>query len=177
MSKVIVSQLRVEKLHKDHGLQGFQCYESELVKFLHEDALEHQNKKLSVTYLWFLEGNNQLVGYITLLNDKIDLVGNLKAYFNQKGISFKSIPALKIGKLAVDNKFLRRGIGTLMVAFASDHAKLISEKFSGCRFLTLEAKRNVDVNKDSIHFYKKLNFNILKERKPETPMYLDLLQR
>lgn len=176
MSKIIASQLRVEKLHKDHDIQGFQCYEKELLKFLHEDALEHQNKKFSVTYLLFLEESNQLVSYITLLNDKIDLEGDLKEYFSQKGLTFKSLPAMKIGKIAVDDRFLRRGIGKLMVAFAYDNADLISEQFAGCRFLTLDAKRNRDENKDSIHFYKKLNFKILKERKQgPTPMYLDLL--
>ncbi len=175
MSKISAGELRIEKLSKEHDLIGFQCYELELLKFLQEDALNNQNKKLSVTYLWFLEETDQLVGYITLINDRIDLFGNLKKYFNQKGIKYKSIPALKIGKLAVDNGFLRKGIGSLMVAFAYDYADLISEQYAGCRFLTLDAKRNSDESKDSIHFYNKLKFNVLKEDKRTTAMYLDLL--
>jgi len=178
MSKIDAEELRIEKLRKEHDISGFQCYERELVQFLQEDALEQYDKKLSVTFLCFLEETNELVGYISLRNDRIDLIGNLKYYFHQKGVNYKSLPALKIGKLAVDNGFLRKGIGTLLVAFAYEKAKHISEQLSGCRFLTVDAKRNIDASKDSINFYEKLSFKTLKERKQgSTPMYLDLLQR
>src|SRR3989344_870967 len=174
MSDIRSEEIRIEKLSKEHDITGFQSYEKELVKFLKEDALGQHDNKLSVTFLCFLDETNELVGYITLLNDKIDLIGNLRTYFNEKGISHKTLPALKIGKLAVDDRFLRRGIGKLMVAFAYDYADLISEQYAGCRFLTLDAKRNADESKDSIHFYRKLKFNVLKEGKRRA-MYLDLL--
>jgi|SRR3989344_2089875 len=177
MSKISWRDVRIEKLHQDHDISNFQCFEKELVKFLQEDALGNQNKKISVTYLLFLEESNHLVGYITLLNDRIDLTGNLKYYFNQKGILYTSLPALKIGRLAVDDNFLRRGIGTIMAYFAFEKAETISLKTAGCRFVTLEAKRNKDNTKDSINFYNKLNFKILKETKKATAMYLDLLDQ
>ena len=82
---------------------------------------------------------------------------------------------MKIGRLAVDDRFLRKGIGTLMIAFATKIAEKIFITYSGCRFITLDAKRSEDKSKDVIHFYKKLQFQLLKERmKGTTPMYLDL---
>jgi ribosomal protein S18 acetylase RimI-like enzyme len=75
----------------------------------------------------------------------------------------------------VEDKFLRRGIGTLLIQFALNIAFKISQQ-AGCRFLYLDAKRNQDNSKDVIHFYKKLGFEIYKERNErETPMYLDIL--
>jgi len=47
-----------------------------LVDFLVEDALENQKNRISVTYLIFLE-SGELVGYVTLLNDRINLEGDL----------------------------------------------------------------------------------------------------
>jgi GNAT superfamily N-acetyltransferase len=139
-----------------------------------EDALDNQNKKISTTHLWFLKG--RLVGYITLLNDKINLEGNLKDAFREKGILYRSLPAIKIGRLAVDDNFLCRGLGSLMLEFAFSVA-ISSNKKVGCRFITLDAKRNSDKTKDSIHFYKKRKFNPLKERiKGTTPMYYDLMK-
>jgi hypothetical protein len=45
----------------------------------------------------------------------------------------------------------------------------------GCRFITLDAIRNSDPSLDSIHFYKKMGFNVLREReKGTTPMFKDL---
>ncbi len=176
MLKIGAEEIRIEKLSKEHDITGFQCYEEELVKFLQEDALDNQNKKLSVTYLWFLKETDKLIGYITLLNDKIDLIGNLKYYFNQKGVLYGSLPAMKIGRLTVDDRFLRRGVGTLMAYFAFEKAEFASVS-AGCRFVTLDAKRNKDNLKDPIHFYSKLNFKILKEDKKRTAMCVDLLDQ
>lgn len=173
MEKINVNNIRIERMSKKHDISGFQSYEKELVKFLVEDALDNQIKRISVTYLWFLK-TGELVGHITLLNDRINLEGDLKATFREKGVSYKALPALKIGRLCVDDKFLRRGLGTLMMAFTVKVANNIFDEYSGCRFIVLDAKRTKD--SDPIHFYKKMGFNILKERiKGTTPMYLDLV--
>lgn len=175
-AKIPANHLRIEKLspaHKDI-LSSLKSYEQELVNFLMEDALDQQEKILSITYLWFLKGTNDFVGYITLLADKISLDSPLKEEFRNIGINYKSLPAMKIGRLCVDDRFIRRGIGKLMVEFAIYQAKKVCERV-GCRFITLDAKRNEDKNKDSLHFYKKMGFNILKVRqKGTTPMYKDI---
>ena len=115
-----------------------------------------------MTYLWFLKETDELIGYFTLLNDKINLEGNLKKYFNEKNIKYSNLPSLKIARLAVDNRFLRRGIGTLMIEYIVRRAKFISIKIAGCRFVTVDAKKN------SILFYQKNEFQILREGKEDT---------
>ncbi|MBU1203740.1 MAG: GNAT family N-acetyltransferase [Nanoarchaeota archaeon] len=165
--------VKIEILNIGHNLTEFRSYEQELTDFLLEDSLNNQNQKISITFLWFYKGT--LVSYITLLTDKINLEGNLKQFFREKDIHYKALPALKIGRLCVDDNYLRLGLGKLMVLFAIKKANEISTQKAGCRFLTLDAKRNKDKEKDSIHFYKKLGFKILKKRKKgTTPMYLDL---
>lgn len=62
-----------------------------------------------------------------------------------------------------------------MLMLAYTVGKQISEKESGCRFIILDAKKNKNFKKNSIHFYKKLNFKILKKRiKGTIPMYFDI---
>lgn len=101
-------------------------------------------------------------------------MSELKDLFRKKGIKYHSLPALKVGRLCVDDRFLRRGIGTLMLAFAVKVAHHIFNEYAGCRFIVLDAKRNS--KSDLVHFYKKLGFLALKERKNRTtPMYLDLV--
>lgn len=166
-------EIRIERIQPGHNLTGFQSYEQELVDFLLDDALANQNHHISVTYLWFLK-TGELIGYITLLNDRINLEGDLKDVFRKKGILYHSLPALKIGRLCVDNRFLRRGIGTMLIDFSIKVAFHIFEKYSGCRFIVLDAKRNPQ--NDPIHFYRKQGFKELKERKKgTTPMYFDLV--
>jgi len=172
MGKIAANDVKIVRINETHNVKEFKSSEQELVNFLVEDALNNQNHKISVTYLWFLN-TGELVGYVTLLNDRINLEGNLKDFFRMKGIQYHSLPALKIGRLCVDDRFLRRGIGTIMIDFSVKVAVHIFEKYSGCRFIVLDAKRN-PVN-DPIYFYKKLGFKELKERKKgTTPMYFDL---
>jgi len=171
MSNIRPEEIRIEKLSKEHDITGFQCYEKELVKFLNEDALDNQDKRISMTYLWFLKETNELIGYFTLLNDKINLEGDLKKFFKNKNIGYSTLPSLKIARLAVDNRFLRRGIGSLMIDYVVRRAKFISIGIAGCRFVTVDAKKN------SIVFYQKKGFEIFGEGKEAIFMHLDVTRQ
>ena len=172
-NKIRPEQIIIEILTEKHDLTQFKSYEQELVSFLKEDALKNQQQKLSLTFLWYYE--KKLIGYVTLLTDRINLEGDLKEFFREKDIHYKSLPALKIGRLCVHDDFLKKGIGTQMTQYAANTAQEINKTKAGCRFITLDAKRNQNKNLDSIHFYRKFGFKPLKERtKGTTPMYLDL---
>ncbi len=100
----------------------------------------------------------------------------MKEYFKQKGIPYKSLPALKIGRLCVSDRHLGKGVGTLMIEFVLVLAQKISKDI-GLRFITTDAKRKVDPKRDSIHFYKKFGFEVLRQRgKGTTSMYKDLIK-
>src|SRR3990167_6252669 len=158
--KITASDVKIVRISEAHNIQGFKSYEQELVNFLVEDALNNQDHKISVTYLIFLE-SGELVGYVTLLNDRINLEGDLKDLFRGKGIAYHSLPALKIGRLCVDHRFLRMGIGTLMIAYSVKIAQHIFEEYAGCRFIVLDAKRNPEndqstfISKSGLRFLNK----------------------
>ena len=183
MEKINPEEIRIEKLNEAHEniTKEIKSYEPELVNFLVEDSLNQQKRKISVTYLWFLRKTNELLGYITLTPDCVKLKNinpDLCQIFKDKGITYRSLPALKIGRLCVDDRFQKRGIGSLMIQFSISKAKIISQEV-GCRFIYLDAKRNKDKSKDAIHFYKKFGFEMYKEDKgkkksKETPLYLDI---
>ena len=175
---VKIAGIDIQQINDTHKsvILTFKSYEKELVDFLVEDALDNQNKKISITYLWFYKSNKALCGYVTVLADAINLQGELKDYFRQEGIFYKSLPALKIGRLCVSDDYLGRGIGTLMIEFVIVLAEKIGTEI-GLRFITTDAKRNPDPKKDSVHFYKKLGFEVLKQREKGTlPMYKDLIK-
>jgi GNAT superfamily N-acetyltransferase len=142
---------------------------------LYEDALENQKRGVSVTYLFFIQENNEqkLAGYITLLSDSIEIRQNkeLQHAFENKGIGYKTLPALKIGRMATNTRFQRRGVATAMIKFAISLA-LDTSVVVGCRFLIVDAKQAAE------EFYLKKGFRPLKEdhSKPEQ-MYLDLFLR
>ena len=173
-----VNKLTFERLDGKHSelLKSFQCCQKDLKDFLLDDAIPNQKKGISVTYLFFSKEKN-LIGYVSVLTDNLNLNADLKEYFKQKeGIHYKSLPALKIGRLAVDDRYIRKGIGTEMLYFSIYLAEQIYGRYCGCRFITLDAKR--DPKEDTTHFYKKLGFRVYKQReKGSVPMYLDLWLR
>ena len=176
--KISITDIEIEQINDSHKpiLPDFKSYEKELVDFLAEDALGNQKKQMSITYLWFLKPTKELVAYVTVLADAISLQGELKEHFRQQGILYKSLPALKIGRLCVADEYLGRGIGTLMIEFVLVLAQRISKEI-GLRFITTDAKRNQEPRKDSVHFYKKFGFEILRQREKGTlPMYKDLIK-
>jgi ribosomal protein S18 acetylase RimI-like enzyme len=175
MGKIDFSKLIIRLIRKNDTkiISDFSTYEKDLKDFLVENSIRDQEQFISKTYLLFY--NNNLVGYITLLNDSLRVKGPLRTIFLEKNILYKTLPALKIGRLAIDNNYLRQGFGRILLEIAYNSANKICTDISGCRFLTLDAKRNKDSKKDSIHFYKQFNFNVLKNRlKGTTPMYLDI---
>ncbi len=166
-------ELRREQLSEKHReiINSFETDEIELKKFLIEDALNNQDRAISDTYLWFYNPKNELAGYMTLLSDAVRVHGtSLGQSFLDKGVAYKTLPALKIGRICVDKKYLRKGVGTEMLAFAARTVLEINRKV-GCRFVVVDAKQ------DARHFYSKLNFQILKDREKGTvPMFFDMIR-
>ncbi len=168
------SRFSIEKFSESHlqAVEGFDNQEKDLVDFLSEDAFENQKKGVSVTYLFFVqeEGLNALAGYITLLSDSIELKQNkeLQHAFEDKHIGYRTLPALKIGRMATHSRFQKRGVATAMVKFAISVA-LDTSMTVGCRFLIVDAKEAAR------GFYEKKGFRIFKEENSRpTQMYLDL---
>lgn len=192
-------QLHFERLKKEFEslLNGFESYQTDLVEFLKEDSINREKDYISSTFLVFDRrdwniykrnknlGSLRLLGYITVMTDSIRLDNELKTKFRKEGIDYKSLPAMKIGRLCVDNEYLKRKIGKCMLAWAVARVVYLNQNIA-CRFITLDAKRHQDPNKDSFHFYSKFDFKQLKrndkksdktkQKSGTTPMYLDLYQ-
>lgn len=172
--KIDDSELRIEKLSSRQldVIKNFETDTKELKDFLVDDALRNQEMGISTTYLWFYNPTNEIVAYTTVLADAIRVHGKLRDSFISQGIQYKTLPAIKIGRLCVDKNYERKGIGTFTTIFVMKLFLRIYEMI-GCRFIVVDAKPDTG----AIHFYKKLGFKILRERKKGTiPMYYDMIK-
>jgi GNAT superfamily N-acetyltransferase len=172
--KLSPDRIAYEKLSEKHLdiIRQFENQEKDLVDFLLEDALDNQNRGISVTYLFFYldEGRQCFGGYITLLSDSVEIKQNkdLKDAFEGKGIMYRTLPALKIGRMATDKRCQGKGVGTSMIKFAITTA-FEQSKGVGCRFLIVDAKKGAE------EFYLKKGFKVFIEHQKEPrQMYLDL---
>ena len=171
--KISPSDLRIEKLseHNKEIINNFQTSNKELKDFLIEDALNNQEMAISTSYLWFYNPKNELAAYVTILADAIRIHGTrLGKSLMDQGVMYKTLPAIKIGRLCVDDRYIGKGIGKQTTYFVMKKLIKINEEI-GCRFLVVDAKP------ESIKFYKKMDFEVLKQREKGTlPMYYDMIK-
>lgn len=131
--------------------------------FLERDAKRHHAENASKTYVG-VNSKGRVVAYISLSCGLIDLG---KPPDGLQGYIYKSYPAVRIGKLAVETPYREHGLGKRLVNLA---IAIVTEKIMpnvGCRFLI------VDSHTSAVEFYRKRGFVLLdteENRASEHPM-------
>lgn len=174
---------RIIRLTSDHTYLPFDCGDSDLNDFLVSDAKAYQEKLLSVTYL--IESAGKTVLYFTLSNDKITSLENTNSFWRKIKSLFphskhrKDYPAVKIGRLAVDQSFQRSGAGWGSMILGYIKHWMLTDNKTGCRFITVDAYR------DAVPFYQSNGFKFMgssekdrydKGKDHTIAMYYDLLE-
>lgn len=152
----ISEQVTVIPFEKGYKIQEFDCGNPEYNSFLVELAEKHNEYAISSTHLLINKKNADIIGYIALSNDSIKLLDYEKDLHGLSDVEFGSIPALKIGKLAVDKRYAKNGYGSFLIDVARFYAVRLKNIGTACRFLTVDA----DVESDSklVRFYGKNGF-------------------
>lgn len=183
--KEIEDNYYFENLNEKHDLSDFDCGDKDLNDFLKNDALAQQNARLNVTKLIMCDGN--IIGFTSLLTDGIMIkkIRNEKVKLEIKeklniNSNKKSISAVKIGRLAIDKKYARKGLGSHILNNILKNLKDISEKEVGFRFIIVEgyAKAfNFYVTKNGFEHLKNdendiNNIEFIAKRDPTRKFYL-----
>ncbi|MCL2481477.1 MAG: hypothetical protein FWF38_07185 [Spirochaetaceae bacterium] len=146
-----------EQLYSDTILDSFSCNIAEYNDYLFYDALHSQNDHIALTWLLRERSTGMIVAYMSLIADAIRLSISEKETHNLK-YPFKTIPAMKVAKLAVaqlaQEKY--KGLGTYMVNKALTIARICNRQLFACRFLTVDA--DIEHDKGVLAFYEKNGF-------------------
>ena len=141
----------------------------EYASFLRDDALNLEELCISKTYVMIHKKTRELVGYFTLSADTVRLTTDEKSEVELENVQFMSLPAIKVGKLAINKglseKVRRKGYGSLALEVANTYAYKVLETGVACRFLTVDA--DIEYDKDTPMFYEKNGFvyNLSRKRK------------
>lgn len=135
--------------------------------FIMNDALRLDALGISKTFVMIHRKTNELIGYFTLSADTVKLVNEEKEGTDLKVVPFMTLPALKVGKLAI-NKALsetarRKGYGSFALELANTHAYEVLESGVACRFLTVDA--DIEYYPDTPIFYEKNGFKYNQSKK------------
>lgn len=134
--KIPKEELTFSILSSEDDLSGFTCCEKDLEEFLKYDALESQKNRISVTHLVYW--NEILVGFYTLISDSIEIRG-IQEGDGVPGYPYSRYPALKIARLATDDRYKKRDVGRNMLRKILVTAINISHHV-GCRIITVDVK-------------------------------------
>lgn len=175
MVRIDFSKLRQLQLAEDTDIKQFKCADNDLNEFLFEDAKRFQRELMAVTYLLEYMEQNKTAAYFSLLADKIVFNPDDKGVWNKLNRKIpnakrrRSYPAVKVGRLAVNEDYSGQGLGT----FILDNIKysFTNVKRLGCRFIT------VDALKTAVPFYERNGFQYITESDKEDEtrlMFFDL---
>jgi GNAT superfamily N-acetyltransferase len=169
------STCKLIRLTDNQVLKPFDCGREDVNSYLFDGAKSYDKQFLSVTYL--MENATDTVAFVALTNDRITLestpiTGRWKKYFYEYlpiGKRYISYPAVKIVQLGVSRMYQRSEVGTAVIDFVKKW--LMNNRFTGCRFLTVEGI------KESLPFYEKNGFYYMTNDDVDSDtriMYYDL---
>ena len=137
----------------------FDSYIDEYNEFL-KIANKFYDLNISKTFLLIHKKTDELLAYMTLSADSIKLTNEEKELHDIGKIPYASIPALKVGKLAVNKELTgeakRKGYGSFMLEMARAFAFSMNELGIACRFITVDA--DIEYEPNTPQFYKKNGF-------------------
>jgi GNAT superfamily N-acetyltransferase len=148
---------RLEPLAASINLAGFSCRIEEYSEWLRGDALRSQDDHIARTWLLRERSTGKIASYMSLIMDAIKLSFTEKELHNLN-YPFKTIPAMKIAKLAVDETVLARykGLGSFMIKAAEEKAVSCNDDYCAARFLTVDA--DIEHDEGVLAFYEKNGF-------------------
>ena len=152
----------LEPLVSEKAIINFECSVNEYNEYLFEDAPRSLQDHIAKTWLLRELKTGSLAAYMSLIADAIKLSFTEKELHNLN-YPFKTIPAMKIAKLAVDNACAEKykGLGSFMIQTAKRLALGCNNDYCACRFLTVDA--DIEHNEGVRTFYEKNGFLLNSE--------------
>jgi len=144
-------KLIFKELGRDFNRNDFDCGTKSLNDFLRLYALQNLKKNINVTVVAVSEENpTRILGYYSVSMAQVNFE-NLPADLG-KGIPRYPVPAMRIGRLAVDRPAQGSGLGGELLGHALDRALALSQELGMCVVL-------VDaIDENAKRFYEKYGF-------------------
>ena len=152
---------KIEPLNNSHNRVQFDCGFSNLNLYLQKQANQDKRKYVAAPFIAIDLDYNRIIGYYTLSATSINL-SDLSAQFIKKLPKYPLVPAILLGRLAVDISYQKQGWGDLLLMDAFSRS-FHNEIAAAC--IVVEAK-----NTKAISFYKSYGFLQF----PDSPNYLFL---
>ena len=154
------TSFRVAALDATHDRSGFHSGSEPLDKYLREQVTQDIRRRIAACFVALADAC-RIAGYYTLASASIPLTG-LPQEMRKKLPRYPAVPAVRMGRLAVDQAFKGQGLGGALLADAI-HRAMKAEIASYA--LIVDAK-----DESAAAFYRYHGFIVL----PDSPLMLFL---
>lgn len=138
---------RIELLDKQGGRTHFDCGNHALNVFLRDHAGQQQRRGVGKTYVTLRDGLPDILGFVTISVGQVASEELPSAHLPRY-----PVPILRVGRLAVDSRYQKQGIGQNLLSFALNLAIEFSARV-GLYAVVVDAKCET-----AAHFYQRLGF-------------------
>jgi GNAT superfamily N-acetyltransferase len=140
---------KIESLNQEHLIADFDCGDEQKNRFLKEFALQNSKGGLGRTYVAVNPAENRRVyGYYTISSSAV----KFESLPPSKHLPRYPLPAILIGKLAIDKTAQKQGLGTALLFNALKRATTVAEEI-GVFLIEIKA-----VNERAKNLYVKIGF-------------------
>jgi ribosomal protein S18 acetylase RimI-like enzyme len=110
---------RFEILSEGHDRAGFHCGEEALDRYFKTQVTQDIRRRIANCFVAVEAAAGQIAGYYTLSAASISVV-NLPPEVTKRLPRYPTLPAVRIGRLAVDERFQKRALGMSLLLNAAD---------------------------------------------------------
>ncbi len=111
---------RLAPLDAAHDRATFNSGSEPLNRYLHEQVTQDVRRRMAACFVALADGP-RIAGYYTLASASL-LLADLPAGIGKKLPRYPTVPAVRMGRLAVDQAFKGQGLGGALLADALDRA-------------------------------------------------------
>ena len=115
---------RLEPLSREHHREAFHCGEDSLDRYFRTQATQDIRRRMANCFVAVEALSGEIAGYYTIAAASISFV-DLPSELAKRLPRYPTLPAVRIGRLAVDTRFQGRGLGA---ALPADAARRIGER-------------------------------------------------
>jgi GNAT superfamily N-acetyltransferase len=158
----------IEKLRRQHVLDGFDCGKEDLNRFLKRHAWNSQQAHGAQTYV--LAKDLRVLGYYSLVAGSV--AHDEATVRVKKGLARHPIPVILLARLAVDVSIQGKGVGSALLKDALIRTAQAADTI-GARALLVHAKDVHAKDDEAKVFYRHFTF----EPSPSDPYHLLLIMK
>ena len=144
-------------LDSKHDRKSFSCGKELLDTYFWNQASQDVKRKLSVCFIFLEKESEKIAGYYTLSSNNIPNEHIPNTFRKRLPKSYLSVPAILLGRLAVDKTFQKKGIGKILLIDALKRCLDTSGSIGAYAVI-------VDpLDEEAVRFYEKYGFITLPD--------------